>query len=84
MTVFDFAAFTQECLTFVKKENQSSVFCIVGHLPQVLFCIPMYLLTTVERSIWYSYSFNSLAKTSAAMVLPVPLAIANRALIPAI
>jgi hypothetical protein len=43
---------------------------------------PMYLLTTWERSMRYMGSSNSMARISAAIVLPVPGGPANRAVMP--
>src|SRR5205085_2017196 len=52
--------------------------------PRFFSVSPMYLLTTVDKSILYSSSPSSEAITSAAMVLPVPGGPANRMVTPAL
>jgi hypothetical protein len=77
----DFTAFAEQGVGFV-EENRPSIFSRIEQAPQFFSVSPMYLLTTADRSIRYRLSCNSFAMTSAAIVFPVPLSPANKALMP--
>ena len=73
VTVFDFASFSEERIRFVEEQHGAAIVGRVRHATQVLFSFTDVLADDPAQVNAIESRRNSFAKTSAAIVLPVPL-----------
>ena len=70
--ILDLGPLAEQGIRFVKEQHDIRPGGVVKNALEIFSVSPMYLLTTVARSIRYNASPSSLATTPAARVLPVP------------